>query len=100
MNFRTPRYDLDSVYGRGPASEPVFYDPSDRDKLLLAANVNGVEDVPRDGDGHAIIPERRNDENLIVVQLHKAVARFHNRLVDYARSQGIRPSGCSRLPAG
>jgi hypothetical protein len=91
VNFRTPRYDLDSVYGRGPASEPHFYDPADRDKLLLPRNVNGVEDVPRGADGRAIVPEARNDENLIVVQLHKAVARFHNRLVDYARSQGVRP---------
>jgi hypothetical protein len=90
VNFRTPRYDLDSVYGRGPVYEPAFYDPSDRDKLLLATNANGVEDVPRDGLGGAIIPEHRNDENLIVVQLHNAVMRFHNRLVDYARSQGIR----------
>src|SRR5215213_4505497 len=90
VNFRTPRYDLDSVYGRGPANEPAFYDPSDRDKLLLPTNVNGVEDLPRDGEGRAVIPEHRNDENLIVVQLHKAVARFHNRLVDYARSQGMR----------
>ena len=36
VNFRTPRYDLDSVYGRGPAQDPQFYDPADRDKLLLA----------------------------------------------------------------
>ena len=90
VNFRTPRYDLDSVYGRGPAYEPAFYDPADPDKLLLATNVNGVEDVPRDWQGRAIIPEHRNDENLIIVQFHKAVAQFHNRLVDYARSQGIR----------
>jgi hypothetical protein len=90
VNFRTPRYDLDSVYGRGPTQEPQFYDPADSDKLLLPANVNGVQDVPRSGDGRAIIPEPRNDENLIVVQLHKAVARFHNRLVDYARLQGVR----------
>jgi len=90
VNFRTPRYDLDSVYGRGPAYDPAFYDPSDPDKLLLATNVNGVEDVPRDAQGRAIIPEHRNDENLIVVQFHKAVMRFHNRLVDYARAQGIR----------
>ena len=47
--------------------------------------------MPRDGDGRAIIPDRRNDENLIIVQLHKAVAQFHNRIVDYARAQGIRP---------
>ena len=90
-NFRTPRYDLDSVYGRGPAQEPGFYDPLDPDKLLLTTNVNGVLDVPRDNSGRAVIPESRNDENLIVVQLHLALARFHNRLVDEARSQGIRP---------
>jgi hypothetical protein len=90
VNFRTPRYDLDSVYGLGPANEPQFYDPADRDKLLVTSNVNGVEDMPRASDGKAIIPEGRNDENLIVVQLHKAVAKFHNRIVDYARAQGIR----------
>ena len=45
----------------------------------------------RDGDGRAIIPDRRNDENLIISQFHKAVAQFHNRIVDYARAQGIRP---------
>jgi hypothetical protein len=90
VNFRTPRYDLDSLYGRGPTDEPQFYDPADRDKLLVTTNVNGVEDMPRNSSGQAIIPEHRNDENLIVVQLHKAVAKFHNRIVDYARAQGIR----------
>jgi Animal haem peroxidase len=90
VNFRTPRYDLDSIYGRGPATEPQFYDPADHDKLLVRPNVNSVEDMPRDSNGRAIIPEPRNDENLIIVQLHKGVAKFHNRVVDYARSQGIR----------
>ena len=91
VNFRTPRYDLDSLYGQGPADEPQFYDPADPAKLLVKQNVNGVLDMPRDGDGRAIIPDRRNDENLIITQFHKAVAQFHNRIVDFARSQGIRP---------
>jgi hypothetical protein len=56
----------------------------------VTPNVNGVEDLPRDSSGRAIIPEGRNDENLIIVQLHKAVAKFHNRTVDYVRAQGIR----------
>jgi hypothetical protein len=90
VNFRTPRYDLDSIYGRGPTYDPQFYDPTDRDKLLLAQNVNGVLEVPRDANGRAIIPDARNDENLIIVQFHKAMIQFHNRIVDYARSQGIR----------
>ena len=90
-NFRTPRYDLDSVYGRGPTNEPKFYDPADRDKLLVVEkNADGVEDMSRDSNGRAIIPEPRNDENLIIVQFHKAVAKFHNRIVDYARAQGMR----------
>jgi hypothetical protein len=90
VNFRTARYDLDSVYGRGPVNDPTLYEPADRDKLLLAPNVNGVVDVPRDGNGRAIIGDPRNDENLIIVQFHKAVIQFHNKLVDYARSQGMR----------
>jgi hypothetical protein len=96
VNFRTPRYDLDSVYGLGPASEPQFYDPADPDKLLVVArNANDVEDMARystgDSAGKAIIPDPRNDENLIIVQFHKAVAKFHNQIVDYLRTQGLRP---------
>ena len=90
VNFRTARYDLDSVYRGGPVNDPAFYDPADPDKLLLRPNVNGVLDVPRDGNGRAIIGDPRNDENLIIVQFHKAVVQFHNKLVDYARSQGMR----------
>jgi hypothetical protein len=91
VNFRTPRYDLDSVYGRGPTNEPDFYNPSDPDKLLVVEkNLNGVEDMPRKTDGTAAIPEPRNDENLIIVQFHKAVAKFHNAIVEYARKQGMR----------
>jgi Animal haem peroxidase len=90
VNFRTPRYDLDVLYGRGPADDPQFYDPGDPAKLLLTPNGNGVLDVPRGSDGRAIMPDRRNDENLIIIQLHKAVAQFHNKIVDSARAQGIR----------
>jgi Animal haem peroxidase len=89
VNFRTPRYDLDSVYGRGPALDPQLYEP-DGVKLLLRPNVNGVLDVPRDGTGRAIIGDPRNDENLIVLQFHKAMIQFHNRIVDQAKSQGVR----------
>jgi hypothetical protein len=70
VNFRTPRYDLDSVYGGGPTNQSDFYDPADpyRAKLLLQPNVNGVLDVPRDlTTGKAIIGDPRNDENLIIV---------------------------------
>ena len=62
----------------------------DPDKLLLKTNVNGILDVPRDGNGKAIIGDKRNDENLIIVQFHKAVIQFHNKIVEYARAQGMR----------
>ena len=100
VNSRTARHDLDSVYGRGPVNDPALYDPADRDKLLLAPNVNSVVDVPRDGNGRAIIGDPRNDENLIIVQFHKAVIQFHNKLVEYLRAQGMRPEWVSRAPAG
>ena len=90
VNFRTPRYDLDSVYGGGPTAGPTYYNPDDPDKLWLETNINHVLDLHRGADGRAIIPDARNDENLILLQLHKAVAQFHNRIVDYARAQGIR----------
>ena len=36
-NFRTPRYDLDAIYGLGPNQNPQLYDPSDRDKFLIVS---------------------------------------------------------------
>jgi hypothetical protein len=90
VNFRTPRFDLDSLYGKGPVEEPQFYDPADPDKLRLVTNAYGVEDLPRDVNGRAMLPEPRNDENLIIAQLHKGFIKFHNQLVDLARTQGVR----------
>ena len=92
VSFRTPRYDLDSLYGKGPLVEPQFYDPTDRDKFLIVTNADGVADVPRMGDGRAIIADPRNDQHLIIVQLHLAFLKFHNALVDYLRARGTAPA--------
>ena len=88
-NFRTARYDLDAVYGRGPVTDPHLYDPTDRDKLRVVRNANGVDDVPRQTNGRAIIADPRNDQQLIIVQLHLAFMKFHNQLVDHMRAQGV-----------
>ncbi len=92
-NFRSARFELDSVYGRGPAETPELYDPNDRDKLLIAGlgDPNRPDDLPRGGDGRAIIGDSRNDENLIVCQLHVAFLKFHNAVVDRVRAQGSAP---------
>jgi hypothetical protein len=89
-NFRSARYDLDSVYGGGPTERPELYDPIDPDKLLIDGldDPNKPDDVPRQSDGKAIIGDPRNDENLIVCQLHVAFMKFHNALVDHVREQG------------
>jgi Animal haem peroxidase len=89
-NARTPRFDLDCVYGRGPEDQPYLYkSPADGTLLLGEKMANGVRDVPRNSDGRAIIGDPRNDENSIVVQLQSAFIRFHNALVARARKAGL-----------
>ncbi|MFC4069851.1 peroxidase family protein [Actinoplanes subglobosus] len=80
-NFDTPHFDLGSLYGRGPRQDPELYE-SDRTRLKIVRNANGVDDLPRRPDGSAYLGDPRNDENLIVAQLHIAFAKFHNRLLE------------------
>ena len=81
FNFRTPRLDLDSVYGRGPVDQPYLYDPKDRHKFRIGTSSDSnLRDLPRI-EGDALIGDPRNDENAIVSQLHLAVLLAHNELV-------------------
>lgn len=85
VNFRTPRFDLDSLYGGGPADEPFLYDQNDPHgcKLLVGAVPGSAEpDLPRNSQGRALLGDPRNDENTLVSQLHLAFVHLHNRLVD------------------
>jgi Animal haem peroxidase len=87
-NARTPSLDLDSVYGAGPLVSTKLYDPSDRAKLRIGS-CGPFEDLARTYDTNAaIIPDPRNDENLIVAGLHCAFICFHNRAVDWSREHG------------
>jgi hypothetical protein len=81
--FRTPRYDLDSVYGGGPQARPELYDPQNPAKLRLGGGTGMPDDLPRARSGRAVIGDARNDENLIIAQIHTAFLKFHNRLVDH-----------------
>lgn len=87
VNFRSPRFDLDSVYGSGPEDEPFQYE-LDELHLLITPNVNGFEDLPRNRDHVAIVGDPRNDENTIVSQLQLGFLRLHNRFVDEVLSEG------------
>ena len=88
-NARRASFDLDSVYGAGPVESAHLYDPSDRAKLRIES-CGPFEDLPRAGDGTAIIADPRNDENLILAGLHAAFLQLHNRAVDHVRA-GARP---------
>jgi hypothetical protein len=105
-NMRSPALDLDSVYGRGPGLDPFLYafpssGPSTAIRFETGTNTNtgpggpssngtagGMVaqsrfDVPRiSGTNTAVIGDPRNDENLLIVQYHHAMLRFHNAVVD------------------
>lgn len=81
VDFRTPRIDLDSLYGRGPDDQPFLY-ADDGVHLLIGRNQAGEEDLPRNANGRALLGDARNDENLIVSQLALGFLKYHNRVVD------------------
>ncbi len=92
-DFRTPRFDLDSVYGRGPADQPYLYE-KDEVHLALGKSLSADEKAPtagpdlqRNANGRAIVGDPRNDENLIVSQLQATVTKFHNAVVDRVGNQ-------------
>jgi hypothetical protein len=96
-NFRTAAFDLDSVYGEGPERSPELYDTRSGDFRLRVDTIPGSEavsrkgalrsDLPRDSSGEALIGDSRNDENIILSQLHVAFLRFHNAVIDRLRAQ-------------
>src|SRR5207253_4693639 len=83
IDFRTPAFDLDNVYGRGPDDQPYMYDGGN--SFLLGAPLQGgdpnAKDLPRNNANpkRALIGDPRNDENTIVSQLQGLFLRFHNR---------------------
>jgi len=90
VDFRTPRFDLDCVYGRGADDQPYFYE--DGRSFILGTPLTGAAANPRAKDlprsqpttasspRRAIIGDPRNDENVIVSQLQGLWQRFHNKL--------------------
>jgi hypothetical protein len=86
-DFRTPAFDLDNIYGRGPDDQPYMYDKDGKTFLLgeaLTGSKFQVTDLPRNTaePPRALIGDPRNDENTIVSQLQGLFHRFHNRMVN------------------
>jgi hypothetical protein len=88
VDFRTPRFDLDSVYGGGPVGDPFLYDKTtfmllqgETIRPAKPGTVQTAHDHIRGPKDAALIGDPRNDENLIVAQLHTAIIAFHNKVV-------------------
>ena len=95
-DFRTPAFDLDNVYGRGPSDQPYMYDADGRfltGEQLTGGNP-GARDLPRNAppsdlssadkqnfSRRALIGDPRNDENSIISQLQGLFHRFHNNTI-------------------
>ncbi len=78
--------DLSSVYdGAGPGSK-MRVENSALMAIGAAQKIDGLllcgYDLPRDEAGKAFIGDERNDENLIVAQLHVQFLRLHNFFVE------------------
>jgi hypothetical protein len=98
-NFRIPALDLDNLYGGGPVRSPYLYDSTidgGRTTFLTEEipGSGGVSvdnsprfDLPRNSQNTALIGDPRNDENLVVSQLHLALLRFHNKVLDDVKAE-------------
>jgi hypothetical protein len=109
-NGRIPLLDLDSLYGSGPRfegepdfgstrSEAAYVPGSAKLRLgrvstdaipgfeLVAPGDDPQRDLPRSTEPGSermpLIPDGRNDENLVLAQFHVAMIRFHNATVDW-----------------
>ncbi|MEU8548978.1 heme peroxidase family protein [Streptomyces roseoverticillatus] len=112
VQARSPALDLDSVYGLGPhhVSSVHFYEPDGRLKTGTTAaapfppgfpTVNTDQkgfDLARAGSAAggtkadqraALIPDARNDENLVVASVHRAFIAFHNRVHEQLAEGGL-----------
>jgi hypothetical protein len=104
VDFRTPQFDLDNIYGKGPDDAPYLYNSDNT--FILGRPLTGAgsnphaRDLPRsmpndaarppgepagaedlNNARRAIIGDPRNDENIIVSQFQGLMHRFHNRMM-------------------
>lgn len=95
-NFRSARLDMDNLYGSGPVVNPALYDQTSF-QTKLATSEDGV-DLARTSNGVALISDPRNDENMLLAQLHLTFMKFHNRIVDELRAGHITDALGQTLP--
>jgi hypothetical protein len=84
-NARSPRLNLEGLYGDGPVGHPFLFQRDDPAKLLTAP---GGRDLLRNHEGTAIVGDPRNDSHVVMSQMHLAFVQAHNAFVDRARASG------------
>jgi len=90
QNFRTAFVDLDHLYGGGPNMSPFLYETGNRnaERFLIGKTIEtpglkaSDDDLPRNLQGIALTGDPRQDENLILAQLHVAFLKLHNLVID------------------
>lgn len=83
-NQKTPFLDLDSIYGMGPYSSDSNLYETDRLRLKVGSvETNGETfDVPVDPvTGECVIADNRNNENIIIRQVHAIFLKLHNQAI-------------------
>jgi hypothetical protein len=85
-NARSPKLNLENLYGDGPTGHPFLYQRDDPAKFLLGSE---GADLQRNTEGTAIIGDPRNDSHMLISQLHLAMLKAHNAFVDEARIAGV-----------
>jgi len=89
-NARSARLDLECMYGDGPVGNPFLFSRKDPAKMLLGLNDRGdAADLPRNQEGIALVGDPRQDVHLLISQMHVAMLKAHNRLVDRLREDGV-----------
>jgi len=86
INARSPKLNLECLYGDGPTGHPYLFQRDDPAKFRLGVD---EADIQRNEDGTAIIGDPRNDSHMLISQFHLAMLKAHNAFVDEARANGI-----------
>lgn len=81
----SPSLDLDSVYGSDLSQ---FVDGKGLFVLGKTTKEVPFDDIPRAPNGAALIGDKRNEDNLIISQLHLLFMLFHNKLHDRFKTNG------------
>jgi hypothetical protein len=94
------------MYGNGPDGSPELYETTSGDIKFRIEAIPGSQqvsrrgalrfDLPRDLTNNAIIPDSRNDENIVISQFHLAMLRFHNAVVDQLRADPAQANRSAR----